>query len=302
MLDLISVGTISIDLSFRGQSLTSDKDHFQLAVGGKYVVDELHEGIGGGGANVALGLREYGMDVAVLGLIGENSFKEIILEKLQVAGVHTHLCQVKKDYLNISSILLTPSGERSIIHYEPPHEELLAGMKDFSLLEQTAAVYLGNLPDVHLSQRTQLLMVAKHNGALTFLNLGVKDVRREQKELLPLIEQADVLIVNGHEYADLIKKKYEELDFKTNIVGNEKFLEGKIVIVTDGEKGSYGYFNSEVYFQEAIKPEKILDTTGAGDVYTAGFIAQYLRSKDVKKSMLQGAEHASKVLAQVGAN
>lgn len=302
MLDLISIGTISIDLSFRGKSLISDNDRFQLAVGGKYLVDELHEGIGGGGANVALGLREYGLDVAVLGLLGENSFKEIILAKLHGAGVHTHLCQIKKDYLNISSILLTPSGERSIIHYEPPHEDLFAGMKDFGALTQASAVYLGNLPDVHLAQRTQLLMLAKHNEALTFLNLGVKDVRREQRELLPLISQTDVLIVNGHEFTDLIKKKYEDLDFSSDVVSQEKMFDGKIVIITDGEKGSYGYEKGQVHLQPAIKPEKILDTTGAGDGYTAGFIAQYLRSKDVSKSMSQGAEHAAKVLAKIGAN
>ncbi len=302
MLDLISVGTISIDLSFRGKSLTLDNQRFQLAVGGKYVVDELYEGVGGGGANVAIGLRQYGLEVATLGLIGENSFKEIILQRLQDAGVKTHLCQFTKNYLNISSILLTPTGERSIIHYEPPHEDLFKGFSNFQDILTAEAIYLGNLPDIPLSKRIELLGYAKQNGLLTFLNLGVKDVRKDKKEFTPLLSFADVIIVNGHEFADMVKKNYGQLDFKTDITASEPLFKDKILIVTEGEKGSYGYVKGEVHYQEAIKPEKILDTTGAGDGYTAGFIAQYLRSKDIPKSMRQGAEHASKVLEKVGAN
>ncbi len=302
MLDVISIGTISIDLSFRGKSLTLDNERFQLAIGGKYVVDELYESIGGGGANVAIGLRQYGLGVAILGLIGENSFKEVILERLHQASIHTHLCQFKQDYLNISSILLTPSGERSIIHYEPPHAELFAGIKDWRHLVEAKAIYLGNLPDIPLEQRTELLSYAKQNDLLTFLNLGVKDVRKDQNELLPLLTAADVIIVNGHEFADLVKQDYTVLDFTGNVAAGQAVFRDKILIVTDGEKGSYGYVKDKVYYQQTIKPAKILDTTGAGDGYTAGFIARYLQSLDVTKAMQQGAEHAAKVLGKIGTN
>ena len=302
MLDLISVGTISMDLSFRGKSLPLENEHFKLAIGGKYVVDELYESVGGGGANVALGLRQYGFEVAVLGIVGENSFKEVILNKLHQAGVRTHLCQFHKGYLNVSSIFLTEAGERSIVHYEPPYADLFTDLKDFDALLETRAIYLGNLPDVDISQRTQLLTLTKHNDILTILNLGVKDVRRDQKELEPLIAQTDILIINGHEFADLVKKKYEDLDFRSNVVAEEKILIDKTVIVTDSEKGSFGYTKGRVFHQKAVEVEKIVDTTGAGDGYTAGFITQYLRSKDIEEAMFQGAEQAAKVLAKVGAN
>ncbi len=302
MLDLISIGTISIDLSFRGRSLPTQNEHFKLAIGGKYVVEELYEGIGGGGANVALGLRQYGFEVAVLGIVGDNSFKDVILDKLQKSKVHTHLCQIHKDYINISSIFLTEGGERSIVHYEPPNEDLFGQLKDFDALLETRAIYMGNLSDVDISQRTQLLLLARHHDILTILNLGVKDLRREKYELEPLIAQTDILIINGHEFADLVKKKYEELDFRLDVTSDENILIGKTVIVTDSARGSYGYTRGRVIHQAAIEPEKIVDTTGAGDGYTAGFIAQYLRSKDVEEAMSQGAEQAAKVLAKVGAN
>src|SRR3989337_1672921 len=122
MYDLISIGNISLDLFFQGESLTFEDNRFQLAVGGKYFVNTLYKSVGGGGANVAIGGAKNGLKTAVLGKIGNNNFKPMILEELKNKEVSTSLCQFEEDYLNLSAILLTDKGERSIIHYSPPHE------------------------------------------------------------------------------------------------------------------------------------------------------------------------------------
>ena len=79
MFDLISIGNISIDLYFKGDSLTFEKNRFQLAIGGKYFVDQFHTGVGGGGVNVAIGASKAGIKSAVMGTIGNNPFKKMIL-------------------------------------------------------------------------------------------------------------------------------------------------------------------------------------------------------------------------------
>ena len=91
------------------------------------------------------------------------------------------------------------------------------------------------------------------------------------------------------------------MDFKTLEI-KLPYLDERVLIVTDAEKGSYGYFKNEKYFQEAVKPEKIVDTTGCGDAYTAGFIAQYIKSNNIESSMLAGAKYAAAKLARIGAN
>ncbi|MFN4213084.1 MAG: carbohydrate kinase family protein, partial [Microgenomates group bacterium] len=68
------------------------------------------------------------------------------------------------------------------------------------------------------------------------------------------------------------------------------------------QKGSYAYYQGKVYHQKAYPIKKIVDTTGAGDGYTAGFIAEYFRSKDIKKAMANGAKYAAKILGKIGAN
>ncbi|MFH0979326.1 MAG: carbohydrate kinase family protein [Candidatus Roizmanbacteria bacterium] len=300
MYDIIVIGNISVDLYFKGKSLTKDKDRFQLAIGGKYFADEFYEDIGGGGCNVAAGLAKKGYKVAVFGKIGNNPFKNIILKKLESKNISSESCQFQDNYYKISAILLTESGERTIINYETPANL----WQEFTLNEQIKIannVYIGPLPRISLEEKNKIVSHFKGPEVLTIVNLADNDCRRPVEELTTIFEGLDILIVNTHEFSDLLKKKYQEMDFK-NLLIELPILKEKTVVVTDAEKGSYGYFNNEIYYQQAIIPEEIVDTTGAGDGYTAGFIAEYLKTKDIKKSMESGAKYASEVLTKIGAN
>lgn len=303
MFDLISIGNISMDFFFKGDSLTFRNGRFQLAVGGKYFSDYFHESLGGGGANVAIGGSRNGIKTAVLGKIGENSFKKIILEKLHEEHVAIDLCQAEKEYLNISAILLSPKGERSIINYNTPHQHICVNESIYADLKKTTAVYMGNLPDVSLNERHKILTFLKRNSILKIVNLGVSDCRRKKDQIRELLEHVDILIVNGHEFAELVKAPYEDIHFKENVVKwYIPFLKEKIIIVTEGSKGSYVYQGNEIFHQPAVKPAHIVDTTGAGDAYTAAFIARYLKTFDIESSMRSGAHYASHILTKIGAN
>ncbi|PIV09921.1 hypothetical protein COS51_00595 [Candidatus Roizmanbacteria bacterium CG03_land_8_20_14_0_80_36_21] len=301
MYDIIVIGNISVDLYFKGKSLTKDNGRFQLAIGGKYFSDEFYEDIGGGGCNVAAGLAKKDYKVAVFGKIGNNAFKNIILKKLEDKNISSEFCQFQDDYYKISSILLTESGERTIINYETPANL----WKEFILSEQIKTaknVYIGPLPHIALEEKNKIVSYFKGPEVLTIINLADNDCRRSIEQLKIIFDGLDVLIVNSHEFSDLIKKDYSQINFKNNLLELLPNLQEKTLIVTDAEKGSYGYFKNEVYYQQAIVPERIVDTTGAGDGYTAGFIAAYLKTKDIKKSMETGADYASEILAKIGAN
>lgn len=301
--DLISIGNISIDLFFAGDSLTFKDSRFQLAVGGKYFVNQFHTSIGGGGANVAVGAAKHGLRTAVLGTIGNNPFKKMILQMLESHKVSPNLCSFEDDYYNISSILLTKNGERSIIHYSTPQRNILRKAASIKHLIEAKMVYLGNLPDVSLAERELTLNICNKNHVLTVVNLGVSDCRRHKHQLGSFLRKVDVLIVNGHEFAELVKAQYKDIHFKENVVKwYAPQLEDKIVIITEGENGSFGYSDNKVYQQKAFKAEKIVDTTGAGDAYTASFIAEYFKTGDIEKAMEKGAKYASTILAKIGAS
>jgi len=199
--------------------------------------------------------------------------------------------------------LLTPKGERTIVHYTSPHQQLWRNKDELHRITHTKAVYFGNLPDVSMAIKTELLRYLKKHNILTVMNLGVKDCRRSKNQLTQLLKYIDILIVNGYEFADLVKAPYEDLHFKENVVKwYMPELDGKLVVVTQGKKGSFGYFEEKVFYEQAPKIEKTVDTTGAGDGYTAGFISEFIKTKDIKAAMEAGSKYAAKILAKIGAN
>ncbi len=300
MYDLISVGNISIDLYYKGKSFTKNNGRFHLAIGGKYYADYFHEDIGGGGVNVASGVSKLGLRTAVFGKVGNNPFKDAIFKKLTDKKVSTEFCQIEDDYYKISSILLSENGERTIFHYESPSHML----KQFLLhkdLRRAKNIYFSPLECLSLYEKKKMINYLKGDQTLTFVNLSALDCRRPVKELTNFFDSLDILIINSHEFSELVKKPYKKIDFK-NLKIKLPYLNERVLIITDAEKGSYGYFKNRRYYQEAVKPKKIVDTTGCGDAYTAGFIAQYIKSNNIESSMFLGAKYAALKLARIGAN
>lgn len=300
MYDLISIGNICIDLYFQGNSLTENNNRFELAIGGKYFSDTFHEDVGGGAVNVASGITKQGLSCALFGIIGNNSFKEIIIKKLENKNIATQLCQFEDGYHKISTILLNKKGERTIINYETP-THLYNKFILHEPLKNAKNVFFSSLPNIYFEDKVKMINYLKGDQTLTFLNLSTVDCKKPITELNKIFNAIDVLIVNGYEFSEIIKEPYTKIKFKDFKISGISELKDKIVIVTDGISGSYGYFKDTNYFQPIIQT-KIVDTTGAGDGYTAGFIAQYLKSKDIKKSMENGARYASKIISQIGPN
>lgn len=301
MYDLICLGTLAVDMYFKGNALNLHGKTCELTLGDKYFVDEFHVSLGGGGANVAVGVQKHGLRTALIAKIGLNSFRKMILDKLEENNVSHLYCQYAENYLNISSILLADSGERSVINYQTHHQHFIATESDLDKFSRAKAVFLGNLPDVSLTERLQILRFVQKNNVYTFLNIGIKDCQRPIDQLEQIFSHTNVLILNRHEFAAAMKKSPHELDFKTDVRTLTKSLQDKVLIVTDGDKGSYGYFEEEIVHQPALQA-KIVDATGAGDGYTAAFIAEYLKTRDVKRAMQQGAHYAVKILGIIGAN
>ena len=203
MYDLITIGSISIDMFYQGSSLTMKDGRFALAVGGKYLVDSFYSGLGGGAANVAIGVAHHGFKTAIMGKIGENQFKTLIEKHLSDHGISSSLCQTEKEYMKISSILLSPSEERTIINFETPHEHILRSDEDLTRMENAKVVYLANLPRVSLEERKRILSHLFQKKILIVANFGIADCRRPIEQIESLLHHVNILIINTHEFANL---------------------------------------------------------------------------------------------------
>jgi len=121
-------------------------------------------------------------------------------------------------------------------------------------------------------------------------------VERHKTHFLDLVKnKLDITFANEQEIISLINaKNFDE------VVSFAKRL-GKLVIITRGEKGSLAIKNSEVIECDSKKNLKIVDLTGAGDLFAAGFLHGYINNFSIKESLDKGTRMSSKVIQQIGA-
>src|SRR3989338_3109036 len=183
MYDLITIGDITMDFYFSGKDLTIKDDRFSLAVGAKYSTDSFYDCLGGGAANVGINASTLGLNTAIIGKIGENSFKQIMLQKLIKKRVSTEFIIYDKDYFNLSAILVTKSGERTVIHHASPHNTIDLSPLQIKNLANTKSVYIGHLPGVSLEEREKLIKHFKDRDITIYINFVLDDVEQHPKSL-----------------------------------------------------------------------------------------------------------------------
>ena len=86
-----------------------------------------------------------------------------------------------------------------------------------------------------------------------------------------------------------------------DVIDNEIIKINKLIIITRSANGSLAVSNSEITNCEIVKVEKVLDLTGAGDLFAAGFLKEYLDKSDIKKCLQTGSNLAAKIILKIGA-
>lgn len=302
MVDVVCIGSVALDLFFRDECLTLKKKRFFLAIGGKYVVEYFIEGVGGGGGNIAVGLSRAGFSCSLWSEIGTGGVSKLIKETLASEKVNLDLLEQREGFANISCILLSPRGERTIINHRSHETKLNFDSKKKEYIKKAKLLFLGNMPELSLEFKENILKFAKDSSVSTAVNFGVKDCRQGLKKLQKLLSLSDFVIVNRYELADILGTPANELllgsaDYHTKL----GLQENAILVVTDGEFGSYAQSKDGWVKEKAIRVEKVVDATGAGDAFTSGFLAALLTKKKLNEALQIGAKNSASVIQIVNA-
>jgi fructokinase len=121
-------------------------------------------------------------------------------------------------------------------------------------------------------------------------------VTRHKQDFYNLLKNdIDILIGNENEINELANKK--------NLLDSVNQLKelNKLIVITRSEKGSIAIKNNEIINCNSVKTDKVLDLTGAGDLFAAGFLKEYLDNSDIKKCLETGSMLASKIIQKIGA-
>ncbi len=121
-------------------------------------------------------------------------------------------------------------------------------------------------------------------------------VTRHQEDFFKLLKNdLNILIGNENEINELMKKN--------NLLDSINELKNinKLIIITRSENGSMAILNNEISNCESIKVDKVLDLTGAGDLFAAGFLKEYLDKSNIKKCLQTGSKLAAQIIKKIGA-
>jgi fructokinase len=142
-----------------------------------------------------------------------------------------------------------------------------------------------------------VINLAKKNNVKIAMSLSdIFCVTRHREDFFRLLkDDLNILIGNENEINQLMQKN--------NLLDSINELKNinKLIIITRNEHGSIAIINNEIINCESIKVEKILDLTGAGDLFASGFLKEYLDQSNIKKCLQTGSQLAAKIIQKIGA-
>ena len=310
--DVVTLGNAIVDIIGRCEDGFLDrhgapKGHMRLV--DPQTVDAIYADMGpgieisgGSAANTAAGIASLGGRAAFIGKVADDEFGRIFRHDIGAAGVSFQTPAVANSALATSRslILVTPDGQRTMNTYLGISTEFASSDVDPAVIEASNIVYLeGYLFDREEAKGAfrQAAAIANRAGRQVALTLSDSFcVDRHRKEFLELIRSGiGILFANESEILSL----YECSSFDEAVQHVSR--DTKLAVLTRSEQGSVIVSEGTPILVAADRIEKVVDTTGAGDLYAAGFLFGLARGDDLQTAGRFGSFAAAEIIGQIGA-
>lgn len=256
---------------------------------------------GGSGANTMAGIASLGGKSAFIGKVGQDDFGKVFAHDIRAAGVSYETPASQSDTPTARSlVLVTPDGERTMNTFLGVSPELGSGEIDPTLIRDSAVTYLeGYLFDRDEAKAAfeQAAGYAKAAGQKVALTLSDGFcVDRHRESFLKLIKNdIDILFANEDEITAL----YSTSSFDEAAAQVQRDIQ--LAVLTRSAQGSIVIAGSEKVAVAAAPVTKVVDTTGAGDLYAAGFLFGYTQGFNHETSARLGSMAAAEIIQHIGA-
>jgi adenosine kinase len=260
------------------------------------------ESSGGSAANTIVGVASFGGRAAFVGKVKDDELGKAFAHDIRAARV---AFDVKPASAGPSTarcyIMVTPDGERTMNTYLGAAQDLKPSDIDEATVAAAAVVYLeGYLWDPPQAKEAfvKAAEIAHKHGRKVALTLSDSFcVDRYRGEFLDLIRKGtvDIVFANEHELRSL----YETADFAVASLALQK--DAKLAVVTRSEKGCVVVTSNQIEAVQAMPIDQVVDVTGAGDLFAAGFLVGHSHGKDHRTAARLGALAAAEVIQHIGA-
>ena len=256
---------------------------------------------GGSVANTMAGIAYLDGNSSFIGKINSDEFGKIYKKSLEKINVNFPYSEKNENLSTGASIIfITPDSERTMCTYLGISSQLSKEDINEDHIKDYEIIFLeGYLWDKGISEEMfkHVINLAKKEGIKIAMSLSdIFCVTRHREDFFKLLtNDLNILIGNENEINELMQKN--------NLLESIKELKkiNKLIIITRSENGCIAILNNEVTNCESIKVQKVLDLTGAGDLFAAGFLKEYLDKSNIKKCLQSGSKLAAKIIQKVGA-
>ena len=252
---------------------------------------------GGSVANSIVGISQLGDQVGFIGKVSDDDFGGKYEEGLKKENVE-YFYSKKEEELPTGTclILVTPDSERTMCTFLGTAGKINENDVSSEAIKKSEIIFLeGYLWDE--GEPKKAFDKAINNANKVAMSLSDQFcVDRHKPHFLNLVKnKLDLTFANEQEITSLIDAKNfnEVIDFSKQL--------NKLVVVTRGEKGAVAVNGEEIFESDIKKNLKIIDLTGAGDLFAAGFLHGYINKLSIKENLEKGTEMSSKVIQQIGA-
>ena len=310
--DIVAIGNAIVDVI--SQASDDFLDEEQLVKGSMALVDakraqELYRDMGpareisgGSGANTLAGASTLGRQCALIAQVADDQLGEVFAHDIRATGIDFDVPPLGKEPPTARCLIfVTPDAQRTMNTFLGASQFLPPAAVDADLIASGAILYLeGYLWDADEPKAAMALGIdiAQENGRKVAFTLSdTFCVERHRADFLDLIcnEKIDILFANEAE----IKMLCETEDLDAAIAQTAANVD--TLVVTRSEKGAIAVRDGKTYAVAAEPIDHIVDTTGAGDLFAAGFLRGYVAQRPMEECLTIGGIAAAEVISHFGA-
>ncbi len=273
-MDVLSLGIYVVDVL--GRPIDQFPEKGKLAL-----FDELEIHTGGCANNTALALARLGITVGTMGKIGTDAFGDLILQTLSDNGINVAGMRQDNDVsTSFTFVAIASDGERTFYHYIGANGELREADLDWELIKTAKILHIAGalvMPSFDGIPMANVLRAAKAQGITTSLDTAYDATGKWMETLEPCLQHVDIFMPSIVEAQHLtgLSECREIVEFLRNN------YDINTIAIKMGEKGSY-VSTPETALSVPAYPVNVVDGTGAGDAYCAGFLAGTIMGWDLK--------------------
>lgn len=308
--DVLTIGTATRDVFLRSPlfKVVNDPAHLRklgfptgeaqcFALGAKIQVEAPVLTVGGGAANASVAFARQGFKTGIVVGIGKDVNGIAALAALQREKVKTFPIYDPVQMTGYSVILLSPLGERTILHYRGASRDV-KGTEPLWNRIRAEWIYIspGGIP---FAAMLKIVKRFRKSGAKIAINPSSEYLKLGANKLMPLLSSLDMILLDREEAAYLTGVPYE--DDRGIFRKFDRLVKG-IAVMTDGPRGVKVSDGKKIYHAGTFREKRIADRTGAGDAFGSGFVAGLIRKKgDIEYAIRLGSANATSVVEKVGA-